>query len=84
MLLKVISCIQYLARQGLSRRGDADEQDGNFMHDEAVINWLQRKVKKYTSHEIQNKLLKVMAMHVSRDIAACMPSAVTLSCSHGG
>ena len=31
MLLKVIYCIQYLARQGLALRGDGDEQDGNFM-----------------------------------------------------
>ena len=54
-----------------------NEQDGNFTQllklkgkdDEAVINWLQRKVNKYTSLEIQNGLLKVMAMHVSRNIA---------------
>ena len=80
MLLKVISCIRYLARQGLALRGDGDEQDGNFMQllklkgedDEAVINWLKRKVNKYTSHEIQNDLLKVMAMQVSRDVATCL------------
>ena len=79
MLLKVISCIQYLARQGLVLRGDRDEQDGNFIQlqklkgdeDEAVINWLQKKVNKYTSHEIQNDL-KVMAIHVSRDIVTCL------------
>ena len=80
MLLKVISCIQYLARQGLALRGDGDEKDRNFMQllklkgedDEAVINWLQRKVNKYTSHEIQNDLLKALATHVSSDIASCL------------
>ena len=57
MLLKVVSCIRYLARQGLALRGDGCEKDGNFMQllklkgedDEALINWLQRKVNKYTS-----------------------------------
>ena len=45
MLLKVVSCIRYLARQGLALRGDGDEQDENFMQllklkgedDQAVI-----------------------------------------------
>ena len=87
MLLKVISCVQYLARQGLALRGDGDEQGRNFMQllklkgedDEAVINWLQRKVNKYTSHEIQNNLLKIMAMHVSRDIATCLQQSPFLA-----
>jgi len=79
-LLKVVSCICYLARQSLALRGDGDEQDGNFMQllklkgedDPAVINWLQKKINKYTSHEIQNGILNTMAMNVSRDIATCL------------
>ena len=31
--------------------------------------WLQRKCNKYTSHEIQNDLLKIMALRVLRSIA---------------
>ena len=69
MLLKVVSCIRYLARQGLALRSDGGEQDGNFMQilklkgedDQAVISWLQKKINKYTSHEIQNDILKVMS-----------------------
>ena len=80
MLLKVVSCICYLARQSLALRGDDDKQDGNFMQllklkgedDPAVINWLQKKINKYTSHEIQNGILNTVAMHVSRDITTCL------------
>ena len=80
MLLKVISCIRYLARQGLALRSDGHKQDGNFMQllklkgedDQAVISWLQKKINSYTSHEIQNDIVKVMAMHVARDMATCL------------
>ena len=47
--------------------------------DEPVINWLQRKVNKYTSHEIQSDLLKVMATHVSRDINTCLQQSPFLA-----
>ena len=30
MLLKIISCIRYLARQGMALRGDDNEADANF------------------------------------------------------
>ena len=70
MLLKVLSCIQFLARQGLPLRGGGDESDGNFLQllkfqgqdDDVMREWLQRKCNKYTSHEIQNDLLKIMAL----------------------
>ena len=87
MQVKVISSIRYLARQGLARRGDGDKQDGNFMQlmklkgkdDEAVINWLQRKVNKYTSHEIQNDFLKVMAMHLLSGITTFLQQSPFLA-----
>ena len=31
--------------------------------------WLKKKTDKYTSHDIQNELLKIMAQHVLRSIA---------------
>ena len=73
----ILSCIQFLARQGLPLRGDGDEIDGNFLQllkfqgqdDDVMLEWLQRKYNKYTSHEIQNDLLKIMALHVVRSIA---------------
>ena len=57
-------------------RGDGDESDGNFLQlltfldDDGTVNdWLKRKQNKYTSHEIQNELLKIMAHHVLRRVA---------------
>ena len=49
MLLKILSSIRYLARQGLPLRGDGDEQDGNFLQllklrgedDSKMIDWLK-------------------------------------------
>lgn len=65
MLIKILSCVKFLARQGLALRGDGDESDGNFLQlltfldeDGMVNDWLKRKQNKYTSHEIQNELLK--------------------------
>lgn len=78
MLLKVISSIRYLARQGLALRGSGNEEDGNFLQmlrakadeDPRVNDWLKKKINKYTSHDIQNKLLKDMAINVLRSIAS--------------
>ena len=74
MLIKILSCIRYLGRQGLALRGDGNESDGNLIQllklegDQFTLDWLQRKCNKYTSHEIQNELLKFMALHVLRNI----------------
>ncbi len=51
MLLKIISSIRILARQGLPLRGDGKEEDGNFMQvlklkgeDDPLINdWFEKK-----------------------------------------
>lgn len=82
MFVKIVTSIKYLARQGISLRGDGDEEDGNFMQllrlraddDPDLVAWLQRKQNKYTSHEIQNEILKTMAMSSSvlRNIASCL------------
>jgi hypothetical protein len=68
MLIKILSCVKFLARQALALRGDGDETDSNFLQllrflgdDALVLDWLKRKQNKYTSHEIQNELLKIMA-----------------------
>ena len=75
-----MSSIRYLARQGLALRGDGDEDDGNFLQllklkgedDPAMLEWIKRKVNKYTLHEFQNDIVKVMAMHVLRNVATCL------------
>ena len=35
-----------------------------------LLEWLERKGDKYTSHDIQNEIISVMANHVIRDIVS--------------
>ena len=62
-------------------RGDgAGEPDRNFIQllqlraqDEGngkLVRWMKRKSSKYTSHDIQNEILQVMALRVLRQIAS--------------
>ena len=62
-------------------RGDgAGEPDSNFIQllqlraqDEGngkLVGWIKRKSSKYTSHDIQNEILQVMALRVLRQIAS--------------
>ncbi len=79
MLQKIISCIRFLARQGLPLRGDGDEQNSNFLallslreeDDSAIGEWVRvkRGGVNYTSHQIQNEILKIMATEVLREIS---------------
>ena len=75
MLIKILSCIKFLARQGLPLRGHGADADGNlfqllkFQGDDEMQDWLQRRTDKYTSHEVQNTFLKMMALDVLRNIA---------------
>ncbi|KAI6656188.1 hypothetical protein LOD99_1521 [Oopsacas minuta] len=74
-LLKIISNLKFLTRQGLPLRGDGDT-DLNFtqlmkLHardDPRLTEWLEKKTNLYISHDIQNELLKVMALSVLREI----------------
>ena len=83
MLIKIMSSIRFLARQGMALRGDSSEEDGNFFQmlrlkaeeDPRMHEWLRKKTNKYTSHEIQNGILKVMAMQVIRKVASCLQSS---------
>ena len=74
-LAKIIELLQYLARQGIAISGD-DDKESNFIQlvklrardDKDLANWLSSKVDKYnTSHDIQNKLIGIMANQVVRD-----------------
>ena len=73
-LIKILSCIQFLARQDLPLRGHGDDSDGNLLQllkyegGEEIKYWLQRKTNKYTSHDVQNTILKMMALDVLRNI----------------
>lgn len=74
--------IHFLARQGIALR-DGDEKDSNFMqllflrasNDPELLLWLERKTNKYTSPDIQNELLKIMALRILRDISAAVQDA---------
>lgn len=80
MFLKILLSVRYLAWQGLALRGDGDKQDGNFLQllklkgedDSMMIDWLKQKANKYASHQNQNDILKIMAMHILREVATCL------------
>ena len=73
-LLKIISSLQYIARQGLPSRGHNDAE-GNFLQ---LLNlrskdcsylkeWILQR-QNWTSHDIQNELFEIMAHTVLRKI----------------
>ena len=37
-----------------------------------MIDWLKQKANKYTSHQNQNDILNIMAMHILREVATCL------------
>ena len=60
----ILRTIKFLGRQGLALRGNDDERNLNFMainSTGAVSEWLKRKADKYTSPDIQNEILKLLA-----------------------
>ena len=78
-LLKILSSVRYLARQGLPLRGDGDDKNSNFYRllvtrgedDPELLRWIEQKHgRKYISHEMQNEMLKVMALQILREVAA--------------
>ena len=80
-LLKILSSVRFLARQGLALRGDGDESDSNYMQlrgedDPKVLEWLKRKNEKYTCSDSQDKMLKVMALSILRDLALKIDNAI--------
>ena len=86
-LIKVAQNVRFLARQGIPLRGDGDEGDSNFMQllhlrgadDPRVLTFLQQRTDKYTSPQIQNELIKIMAVHILRDVATFMQNAKFIS-----
>ena len=76
MLMKLLQNIKFLARQGLPLRGDQGQ--GNFDQlillraedDPSLLEWIRKKADKFTSPEIQNEILKIMALKLLRTIAA--------------
>ena len=67
-LITIAENIRFLARQGIALRGDGNKGDSNFtqvLHLRVVdqpqlLPWLERKTDKYTSPQVQNKILTVI------------------------
>ena len=86
-LRKILSSIRFLARQGISLRGDDDESDGNYTQilkargedDSRIIEWLKRKNDKYTCGDTQNEMIQIMALSILRDIAQNIRNSVYYS-----
>ena len=74
-LLKLFQNIQFLSRQGIALCGH-DEQNSNFIQllqlrsidDSKILEYLASKTDKYTSHQMQNEMLQVMALRILREI----------------
>ena len=74
--LKILSNLRFLACQGIAIRGHGDESDSNFHQllklrkedDPRIETWLKKKTDKYTSSDIQNEILKIMALHNFRQL----------------
>lgn len=74
--MAIIQNLRFLARQGLPLRGDGDETDSNSIQllklrandDPRILEWVKKKTDKYTSGDMQNEILKVMAMKVLRNV----------------
>ena len=70
--------------QGLSLRGDGDELQSNFyqlmlLQGEQcpeILSFLEKKQLKYTSHEIQNEILSIMAQAILRRLVRRIQSSV--------
>ena len=83
-LMKVLSSIWFLARQGLPLCGDSDKTNSNLHQllvlwgeDYSAINhFLERQQLKYTAHAVQNDLLSIMGVQILCQIAAQIQSAV--------
>ena len=75
-LLKIVTTVRFLARQGLPLRGHT-ESSGNFAQllelrasDSPVLQkWLQRRTS-FTSHDVQNEILEILSHEILRDITA--------------
>ena len=81
---KILSTIKFLARQGLSLRGDGDELQSNFyqlmlllgQQCPEILSFSEKKQLKYTSHEIQNEILSIMAQAILRRLVWRIQSSV--------
>ena len=78
MFRRILQNVRFLARQGLPLRGHGDGADSNFTQllrlrafdAPAVLPWMEKKTDKYTSSDIQNECLQIMALSILRQTSA--------------
>ena len=71
----IVNALIYLARQNIALR-NTDANDSNFVqllkfsaiNDPILQKWIEKKKEKYTHSDIQNELLKIMALQIMRKI----------------
>ena len=76
MLLLILSHVRFLARQGLTMRGDGSDASANLIQLHRLrgedkphaLQWLDRCARKHASRENQNETLELMAHQVLRMI----------------
>lgn len=74
-LLKIISAVQFLGRQGVALRGH-DDSEGNFAQllkyksedDPGLTKWLSSRID-YTCPQVQNEILSLLSNSIVREIA---------------
>lgn len=78
MFRRVLQNVRFLARQGLALRGQGDGAESNFIQlmrlrsfdCPEVLEWMDKKTNKYTSPDIQNECLQLMALHILRQVCS--------------
>ena len=81
--LKILSSTRFLARQGLPLCGANDGSNSNVTQvlalcasdDERLAKWLRKKTDKYTSGDIKNEILSVLANNILQLVAEEVKSA---------
>ena len=87
ILLTILQNLRFAARQGLPVRGDGAESNSNFMQllhlraedNPSIVEWLKRKNDTYTSKDIQNEMIQLMAHACLREIASELRSSSYLT-----
>ena len=82
-IMKMLSNIRFLSRRGIPLLGDGDGNNSNFTQIvhlrtkdySALSTWLAKKPNKYTSRQMQKKMLTVMALEVLTDVPASLHSS---------
>ena len=86
-IFKVFQTIQFLTRQGLPLRGDQNDLESNFLQlmrlrgadDDNITKHLEQYSDKYTCHQVQNEIIRIMALTVLRKLAMDFHTSVYFS-----